>query len=225
MTLYHRIAHVERCEPGDWPTAAADLDTRVRGPSTEAACAGVGLRLVRIDDSAAIVLLSSTDRDAIARAWVDVVAPWLDASGLVLVESAFEGDELLHTGGDSDDVVASSDPIDDFVRRVVASSTVWGLYGKTWARSAAAGDTEALPVWSDAVAAARCISGPWAGFAPRAIALSAFREQWLVGMDEDGIVAVVSPAPADLLANELVLNNSGTIIAPADLLRRLAVST
>lgn len=219
MTLYHRIAHVERCEPGDWPTAAADLDTRVRGPSAEAACAGVGLRLVRIDDSAAIVLLSGTDRDAIARAWVDVVAPWLDASGLVLVESAFEGDELLHTGGD-DDGVASSDPIDDFVHAVVASSTVWGLYGKTWARSAAAGDTEALPVWSDAVAAARCIAGPWAGFAPRAIALSAFREQWLVGMDEDGIVAVVSPGPSDLLTNDL-----GTIIAPADLLGRLAVST
>lgn len=213
MTLYHRIAHVERCEPGDWPTAAADLDTRVRAHGAE----GVGLRLVRIDESAAIVMLSGTDRDAIARAWVDVVAPWLDASGLVLVESAFEGDEILHASGDPEDGVASSDPIDDFVHAVVASSTVWGLYGKTWARSAAAGDTEALPVWSDAVAAARCIAGPWAGFAPRAIALAVFREQWLTGMDEDGIVAVVSPEPSDLGTND-----GGTVIAPAELLGRIA---
>jgi len=215
MTLHHRIAHVERREPGDWTTAAADLDTRVRGPSDEAVCAGVELRLVRIDESAAIVMLSGTDRESIAHAWITVVAPWLDASRLVLVESAFEGDELLHTGADAehDAGVTPCDPVDDFVRAVVASSTVWGLYGKTWARSAATGDTEALPVWSDPVAAARCIAGPWAGFAPRAIELSVFREQWLTGMDEDGIVAVVSPGPGDL----------GMIIAPADLLGRIAV--
>lgn len=217
MTLYHRIAHVERRELGDWPTAAVDLDTRVRGPSADDACTGVDLRLVRIDDAAAIVMLSSTDRDAIARTWVTVVAPWLDASGLVLVESAFDGDELLHTGGDPEDGVATSDPIDDFVRAVVASSNVWGLYGTTWARSTAAGDTEALPVWSDAVAAARCIAGPWAGFAPRSITLSVFREQWLTGMDEDGIVAVVSPGPDDHGTID-----HGTIVAPADLLERFA---
>lgn len=200
ITLHHRIAHVERPERGDWVTAAADLESRA------SACAGVELRLVRVDESAAIVMLASADRDAIARVWVDVITPWLDASALVVVESAFDGDELLHIE------VASSDPIDDFVRAVGESSTIWGLYGTTWARSAAAGDTEALPVWSDAVAAARCIAGAWTGFAPRAIALSAFCEQWLTGMDEDGIVAVVSPGPDDV----------GTIVAPADLLRRLA---
>lgn len=208
MTLYHRIAHVERREPGDWSTTAADLDARARDPS--GAASGVELRLVRLDDEAAIVMLSGDGRDAIARAWVTIVAPWVDASRLVLTESAFEGDELLHA------TIAAADPIDDFVRAVVASSTVWGLHGKTWARSDAAGDTEALPVWPDAVAAARCIAGPWADFVPRAITLPAFCEQWLSGMDEDGIVAVVSPEPSDRDTND-----RGTICAPADLLARI----
>jgi hypothetical protein len=212
MTVHHRISHVERREAGDWRGAADSLATRVRTDG-----AGIELRLVRLDDQAAIVMLQGDDRDALARAWAGVVAPWIDASGLVLVESVFEGDEVVCARGAGDDGTASIDPVEDFVRAVVGSAIVWGLYGKTWARSAAAGDTEALPVWGDAVAAARCTIGAWEGFVPRAIALTDFCAQWLTGMDEDGIVAVVSPDASDHEAND-----RGTIVAPAELLARLA---
>lgn len=98
-----------------------------------------------------------------------------------------------------------------FVREVVASGKVWGLYGETWARSPAAGEVEALPVWPRRSLAARCIAGRWDSFTPRAIELDAFIEQWLGGMVEDGIVAVVLPTPA----------HPGAIVAPDGLAQAL----
>ena len=96
---------------------------------------------------------------------------------LVARRTPAEGDEL--------------DGLDDAARRqrfvleVAASGMVWGLYGDTWARSPAAGGAEALPFWSSAGQAARCSTGAWEGFVPRAIERDAFVEQWLAGMDED----------------------------------------
>jgi hypothetical protein len=222
MTLHHRIVHLERHGGGaavtdageagtvpSWSAIADDL--RSRAHDAEAAPI-VELVLVRIDAEAAVLTLVGTDGDAIARAWISTVDPWLDAHALVVVESAHQGTELLRVRGDATPRSTTGEsPMDAFVAAVVASSVVWGLYGKTWARSDAAGGREALPLWSDPVAAARCIGGAWTGFAPRAIELPAFREQWLTGMDEDGIVAVLTPTP----------DHAGTIVTPVELIAAL----
>lgn len=223
MTLHHRIAHLERrtddaAAPAggwdgaavpSWSTIASDLHARAHEPDAGRLVEWV---LVRIDAEAAILTLVGDSDDALARAWISTVDPWLDAHALVVVESAHQGTEVLRVRGqDVASATSGTSTIDAFIASVAASSVVWGLYGKTWARSDAAGDREALPLWADPVAAARCIAGAWSGFAPRAIELSAFREQWLTGMDEDGIVAVLGPTP----------DHPGTIVPPGELIAAL----
>lgn len=227
MTLHHRIAHLERRDDGpqdsldlpldwagtlvrDWTTAAEDLHARAHEPD---GAPRIEIVLVRVDSEAAILTLVGENVDALSRAWLATIDPWLDAHGLVVVESAHQGTELLRIDRGASTIAAPSGAtvLDEFVQAVTATSTVWGLYGKTWARSDAAGDREALPLWPDPVAAARCIGGAWSGFAPRAIELDAFRGQWLTGMDEDGIVAVLCPSADD----------AGTIVAPAELMLAL----
>lgn len=227
MPLHHRIAHLERRIDGDpfaptveddsvavhdWTTIAADLDARAREAD---AGSMVELVLVRVDAEAAILTLVCESVEGLGGAWIATVHPWLDAHALVVVESAHQGSELLRIDGaavGNSGVASARDVLEDFVGAVVGSGTVWGLYGKTWARSDAAGDREALPLWADPVAAARCIGGAWSGFAPRAIEIGAFREQWLTGMEEDGIVAVLGATRGD----------DGVIVGAGELLGALA---
>ena len=148
------------------------------------------------------------------------LGPGFDCLGLALslrdelTARVVDGPSSITVAGEGADEV----PLDDAARRqrfaleVAASGMVWGLYGDTWARSPAAGEAEALPFWSSAGQAARCSTGAWEGFVPRAIERDAFVEQWLAGMDEDGIVAVLLPTPTE----------PGAIVGAAELGQALA---
>lgn len=215
---HQRIIHVQFASDPDWDLARARLEAITA--ETSAAERVDDLHLVRVDDVAAVVLVASADAEALARFCRAVIDPWLVEQHLVVLPPVMQGETIFRRGPPAHDEASHLDGLDDagrcelFVRRVVETGTVWGLHGQTWARSSAAGElTEALPLWPDAVTAARCIAGPWQGFVPQPIELQAFVEQWLGGMAEDGIVAIVLPTPT----------YPGAIVAPgtlADALRR-----
>lgn len=190
-----RITHLVLTPGTDWARAREGLAQRT-GP----AIAGIEVQLVRVDDVRAVLVATADDADALARV-AAIVDPWLAELSLAEPSTTVIGEiAWVLARPDPWAAVDALDPVarcEHFVRRVVATGEVWGLYGKTWARSGAAGGREALPLWPDRELAARCIVGPWRTFVPRAIALAEFRDQWLGGMQEDGIVAVILPTPGD----------------------------
>ncbi|HET6583305.1 MAG TPA: DUF2750 domain-containing protein [Nannocystaceae bacterium] len=211
---HQRITHL-RCEPGtDW------ANVRARLAALAASDGGIAeLRLVRIDEQRAVLLASADDRTVLARVDEIVLAPWLAELGLVEPASTLVGETVWTR--DRTDAWTHVDELDEvarcehFVRTAIETGSVWGLYDKTWARSMAAAGREALPLWPLRELAARCIAGPWRTFAARAIDVSAFVEQWLTGMQEDGIVAVVTPTPGD----------PGVVVEPDVLAQALQLAT
>ena len=157
------------------------------------------LALVRLDAANARLLISARDADVIAAALKSRLGPWLAAHGF---EPEHErGEVLASLQSTRSDALSRFDGLDDaarrthFVQAVVAADQVWSLYADTWARAPTSDETEALPFWPDRRNAARCITGAWSTFAPRSIDLDAFLEQWLTGMHEDNILAVLHPTP------------------------------
>jgi len=193
---HQRITSLRLRAGVDWSRVRERLAARAASGAE-----GVSLQLVRIDDERAVLLASADDRDTLVQLDQLVLAPWL--ADLTLAEPASTVVGEITWALDRSDAWAHVDALGDvarcehFVRRVIETGSVWSLYGERWARSGAAAGREALPLWPQRELAARCVAGPWRTFAPRAIALTDFRGQWLTGMQEDGIVAVVTPTPGD----------------------------
>lgn len=184
---HRRITHLH-FTGADWSRACALLDARVTDADD--------VLLVRVDDRRGVLVVAAADADALAQISAAKIEPWLAELDLVAPPSTTCGEVVYgHRAHTEDEPVDDTARCDRFVHEVTASGTVWGLYGETWARTDAAGEREALPLWPTREHAARCVRGPWETFAPRAIALAKFLEQWLGGMDEDGIAAVVMPTP------------------------------
>ncbi|MEX1369124.1 MAG: DUF2750 domain-containing protein [Nannocystaceae bacterium] len=197
-----RISTVRLSSSPDWDRLRSELRERLAA----ADYVPEQLGLVRVDERTAVLLVRSADAEALGRCWAAVVEPWLRAEGLVEDGAGQQGELVVDHRVEREDAArsvaaAGVGRLEHFVRGVVESRTVWGLYAQTWARSTGLADdsehaqVEALPFWSHSDSAARCVRGPWASYAPRAIELEAFVEQWLVGMVEDGIVAVIAPSP------------------------------
>jgi hypothetical protein len=183
-----------------WEELGADLEAAASAWSDNDGF--TDLQLVRLDDSQALLVLSGHDDGVLARVTTTHIEPWLAKHGLAGTVSREHGEVIASLQRIRADTQARFDRLDDAARRehfvdaVVASGQVWGLYDDTWARSTAAGEAEALPFWPERRHATRCVAGDWGSFAPRSIELDAFIEQWLVGMHEDGIVAVLHPTPS-----------------------------
>lgn len=203
-----RVRTIEVRVSGEPAVALAALEPVAR--AIVASGALEELRVIEVDEHTLVLHLLGADEEATERAWREAIEPELESAGLVLRASQ-EGAVALRVrrATEADALVGLDDDArrERFVGEVAGSGTIWGLYGETWARSSAAGEVEALPFWSGAADAARCIEGPWAGFVPRSIELEAFVEQWLAGMEEDGIVAVLLPTPLE----------PGAIVGPAEL--------
>jgi hypothetical protein len=84
-----------------------------------------------------------------------------------------------------------------FIKRVADWEEVWGLRDEEgWA---AVGDDEGrscFPVWPHPRYAEALATGEWATYRAAAIPLGAWLEDWLPGMDEDGVHFAVFPTPA-----------------------------
>lgn len=181
---HHWQAIFELRDAAQWPQAEAALRDSCRSTGTDVELVRIGLRV-------GLVVLRVEDEPELAGQRASVIDPWLAGLSLAGELDVRSGEivDLSSEQGTHGRALA-------FVEHVMRTKQVWGLYGETWAREDAEDDAEVLPFWPSAELAARCVRGPWATFAPRAIALEAFIEQWLTGMDEDGIVAAVSPTPS-----------------------------
>jgi hypothetical protein len=78
-----------------------------------------------------------------------------------------------------------------FVERVIESQTVWALKSKEGYATADSNefeDVEVIPFWSDKAYANVLAKDEWESFEPSSIPLSEFLEDWLVGMNNDGMM-------------------------------------
>ncbi len=85
-----------------------------------------------------------------------------------------------------------------WIKKVADEEVVWSLWQEGgWAL---AGDDEGrqlVPVWPHQRYAALCAQDVWAGHAPKPIALDAWIERWIPGMERDGRLVAVFPTPED----------------------------
>ena len=78
-----------------------------------------------------------------------------------------------------------------FVENIQESGQVWSLKSEDgWVvvDSAEFEDSEVMPFWSEEAYARELCVGEWAHFKPERISFEEFVEDWLAGMDEDGIL-------------------------------------
>lgn len=78
-----------------------------------------------------------------------------------------------------------------FVENIQESGQVWSLQtpeGWVIVDSAEYEDTEVMPFWSEEAYAKQHCVGEWEDFRPTAISFEEFVEDWLAGMDEDGVL-------------------------------------
>ena len=75
----------------------------------------------------------------------------------------------------------SSTPLDSsvdryrhFIKMIVTTQNVWGLYADGWAVGATSQGQNALPLWSERSLAQLCQSGTWAQHEPTALSLENF---------------------------------------------------
>ncbi|HWB81671.1 MAG TPA: DUF2750 domain-containing protein [Nannocystaceae bacterium] len=183
--MRQRIVSLSFPAPPDWTRVAAGLGRLV---------AGADVQLVRTAEKQAVIVVVAADGEAIDRIERDVVLPWLDDVGAKRKAAAIEG-EIVWPSAEAPHDTNDDERVARFVAGVRASGSVWGLRKKTWARSSAGNGREALPLWPDEESAALCIGGDWSRYRARPIALDGFLAEWLPGMVEDGIVAVVLPTP------------------------------
>lgn len=214
MTDY-ALTHLRLVDDVDW----AALQTRLEGFAEVVAAepAFESLRCLRTGRHEAVLVVRcgdppTTERisNGPARAWLlDQLAPFLAEA-----PNTQTGELLFGVTRAEDAALAEIEAqtperrLERFVGIVARRGALWGLYGETWARAPHDDGIEALPFWPRMEFAARCIAEHWSGFAPREISLDEFLEQWLPGMHEDKIRAVVFPTPS----------HPGLSIAPDELL-------
>ncbi len=78
--------------------------------------------------------------------------------------------------------------LEEFAARLRQQGQAWGLKNARdeWAtHEDPEEETESMPVWLDADAAARCAVDEWAGFAPAPISLQELLDDWLPALDEE----------------------------------------
>lgn len=106
---------------------------------------------------------------------------------------------------------------DQFIAEIQQTAQVWGLFEEkeeSWAvcPSEEYEDIDVLPFWSGEAAAAALCTAEWSVYAPKAIPLEEFINDWLPGMHEDD--AMVGPNwDAEL---------EGLEVEPADVAAELA---
>ncbi len=78
-----------------------------------------------------------------------------------------------------------------FVENIQESGQVWSLRspdGWVIVDSAEYEDAEVMPFWSEEAYARQHCVGEWEHFEPAAISFEEFIDDWLAGMDEDGVL-------------------------------------
>ena len=77
-----------------------------------------------------------------------------------------------------------------FIEQVVTTGVVWGLSDADgWVVAPGAEDEQidVMPFWASEDDASACATEDWAEMAPEALTLDDFLEQWLPGLEGDGL--------------------------------------
>lgn len=81
-----------------------------------------------------------------------------------------------------------------FVAACAESGKVWGLRDKEgWCGMGTSENTDAIPFWPEEVFAVFMAEESWADSYPESVPLREFMEEWLPGMERDGVLAAVFP--------------------------------
>jgi hypothetical protein len=92
-----------------------------------------------------------------------------------------------------------------FIKQVVDWEQIWSLRSADgWVLAGDDEGRELVPVWPHARYAAACAQEAWQGSKPEAITLAEWMEYWLPGMQRDGRLVAVFPAPS----------NTGIVVTP-----------
>jgi Protein of unknown function (DUF2750) len=75
-----------------------------------------------------------------------------------------------------------------FIKKVVGWRKLWGLYDEGWAMSTSPSGVPVLPMWPEREYAERCISGEWAGYAPKEIDLDDALDNMIPMLRQRGIL-------------------------------------
>ena len=89
----------------------------------------------------------------------------------------------------------TEDNIERFFTEVMAAGVLWGLEGPDgWALCPSADDDggDVMPFWSQREFAECHCGDDWAGYQPAAIALDEFLDDWLPGLDKDGLATGIN---------------------------------
>jgi len=85
-----------------------------------------------------------------------------------------------------------------WIKKVADQEEVWSLWQEGgWALAGNDAGRQFVPVWPDSRYAALCAEGVWAGYQPKAIALDAWLDRWIPGMERDQRLVAVFPTPND----------------------------
>ncbi|HNU53182.1 MAG TPA: DUF2750 domain-containing protein [Verrucomicrobiota bacterium] len=85
-----------------------------------------------------------------------------------------------------------------WIKKVADQEEVWGLWQEGgWALAGDEAGRGLVPVWPHPRYAALCADGVWAGYRPKAIALDAWLDRWIRGMERDHRLVAVFPTPND----------------------------
>jgi len=82
-----------------------------------------------------------------------------------------------------------------FVRRVVQTGVVWGLFRQGWALADRDDGTLLFALWPERASAALCAEFEWEGYVPQAFSLTELLDELLPQLQHDGIGLTIFRTP------------------------------
>lgn len=93
----------------------------------------------------------------------------------------------------------ASERYEYWIKKVADQEEVWSLWQVGgWALAGGDAERQFVPVWPHSEYAALCAGGVWAGYQPKAIAVAAWLDRWIPGMERDQRLVAVFPTPNDM---------------------------
>lgn len=104
--------------------------------------------------------------------------------------------------------LTSEERYDFFVEQVFDQGEMWSLFGNGGWVLLSSGEDSCIPFWPSAAIAKAMSVNEWQNCEPKQIDLQYWKDNWVIGMQQDKVLAAIFPNQQD----------NGTIDHPEDLL-------
>ncbi len=84
-----------------------------------------------------------------------------------------------------------------FIKRVVDTGVVWGLWQNGWALATTESGEQVFPLWPAKEFASACAMGDWSSYAPEEIDLESLIDDLAQRLADSGVLAGVFPTPSE----------------------------